>query len=293
MRYRIKHITEYLYHSRVSHCYNMAHLTPRNTERQRCFGGDVSIAPGPASHSYRVDYFGNTAYHFEIQRPHDRLVITSTSEVETSAQMFDDLRSGISCRDARHVMFQSRNADVLMAREYLLNSPMVKASDELKAYADEVFADDKPLLLAVQELTHKIFTEFDYSPASTTIATPIQDVMATRKGVCQDFAHLMIGCLRSLGYAARYVSGYLETLPPPGQEKMVGADATHAWIQVFSPGEGWFEFDPTNDCMPAEQHIVTGWGRDFYDVTPLCGVIFGGGESPVLSVSVDVNRQIP
>lgn len=290
MHYRIKHITEYLYHSRVSHCFNMAHLTPRNTDRQRCLNSEVKVSPNPASYSYRVDYFENTAYHFEIQRPHSKLVITSNSEVETSVQGIQDVRQGISCRDARHVMYQSRNADVLMAREYMMDSPMVRVSEELKAYAEPVFEDDKPLLQAVQELTNKIFTEFEYSPASTTIATPLHEVMSIRKGVCQDFAHLMIGCLRSLGYATRYVSGYLETLPPPGQEKLVGADATHAWIQVFSPGEGWFEFDPTNDCMAGEQHIVTGWGRDFYDVTPLCGVIFGGGENPVLSVSVDVRR---
>ena len=291
MHYRVKHITEYLYHGRVSHCYNMAHLTPRNTSRQRCINSNVDVLPKPSSQSYRVDYFDNTAYHFEIQKPHNKLVITSTSEVQTATQPGAlDLHMGISCRDARHVMFQSRNADILMAREYLMDSPMVRASSELREYAEALFEDEKPLMVAVKELTSKIYTEFEYSPASTTIATPVHEVMATRKGVCQDFAHLMIGCLRSLGYAARYVSGYIETLPPPGQEKLVGADATHAWVEVFSPGEGWFEYDPTNDCMAHEQHIVTGWGRDFYDVTPLCGVIYGGGENPVLSVSVDVRR---
>lgn len=292
MRYRIKHITEYLYHSRVSHCYNMAHLTPRNTLRQQCLKSDVSVSPNPASCSYRVDYFDNTAYHFEIQRPHKKLVITSTSDVVTSEQQsVMDLSLGISCRDARHAMFQSKNPEVLLVREYMMDSPMIRASEALREYAAPLFEDEKPLLTSVMELTRKIYTEFDYSPAATTIATPIHEVMATRKGVCQDFAHLMIGCLRSLGYASRYVSGYLETLPPPGQEKLVGADATHAWVQVYSPGEGWFEYDPTNDCMAGEQHIITGWGRDFYDVTPLCGVIFGGGENPVLSVSVDVSRM--
>ncbi|MDF1763936.1 MAG: transglutaminase family protein, partial [Oleibacter sp.] len=128
------------------------------------------------------------------------------------------------------------------------------------------------------------------SPLATTIATPIAEVMANKKGVCQDFAHVQIGCLRALGYAAKYVSGYLETIPPPGQEKLVGADATHAWISVYSPGEGWFEFDPTNNCMAGEQHIITAWGRDFYDVTPLKGVIFGGGKAPLMDVSVDVAR---
>ena len=140
------------------------------------------------------------------------------------------------------------------------------------------------------ELTQRIYREFEYSPQSTTVATPLMEVLEKRKGVCQDFAHLQIACLRALGIPAKYMSGYLETLPPPGEEKLVGADASHAWVSVYSPTEGWFEFDPTNDCLATEQHIITAWGRDFFDVTPLKGVIFGGGENPVLNVSVDVAR---
>jgi transglutaminase-like putative cysteine protease len=289
--YRIRHTTEYVYHSRVSHCYNMAHITPRDTPRQQCLSSRVDVLPGAAYTSNRMDYFGNTAYHFEIQKPHKKLVITSTSDVRTSSQnMTGELDMGVSCRDARNAMKTSTDLDVLLAREYLMDSPMIKASEPLREYAEALFEDDKPLVTAALDLTRKIFAEFKYSPTATTIATPIHEVLETRKGVCQDFAHLQIGCLRSLGFAARYVSGYLETLPPPGQEKLVGADATHAWLSVFVPGEGWIEYDPTNDCMAHEQHIVTGWGRDFFDVTPLCGVIFGGGADPVLRVSVDVSR---
>jgi transglutaminase-like putative cysteine protease len=289
--YRVRHITEYLYQSRVSHCYNMAHVTPRSTSRQDCLSSRVDVSPTANTGSTRVDYFGNRAYHFEIQKPHKKLIITSVSEVRTNPQRSaPELELGINCKEARESMNLSLDPDVLFAREYVMDSAMIKASSELEVYARDLFNDDKPLLTAVMELTTRIFEEFDYSPAATTIATPISEVMETKKGVCQDFAHLQIGCLRSLGFAARYISGYLETLPPPGQEKLVGADATHAWLAVYIPGEGWVEFDPTNNCMAHEQHVVTAWGRDFYDVTPLCGVIYGGGSHPTLNVSVDVAR---
>lgn len=292
MLYRIRHTTEYVYASRVSHCYNMAHVTPRTSRRQQCLSSRVDVLPTANFSSQRTDYFGNQAYHFEIQKPHKKLVITSTSDVRTESQAYaPDLDLGISCRDARLAMQSSRDPEVLLAREFLMDSAMIKSAPELADFARDLFTDDKPLLSAVMELTSRIFTDFEYSPASTTIATPLQEVMANRKGVCQDFAHLQIAILRSLGFAARYVSGYLETLPPPGQEKLVGADATHAWLSVYVPGEGWFEYDPTNNCMAHEQHIITAWGRDFYDVTPLCGVIYGGGQNPVLRVAVDVTRM--
>lgn len=291
MRYRVKHITEYQYASRVSHCYNMAHLMPRNSRRQKCLSTHLDIHPGAAFNVKREDYFGNWAHHFEIHHPHKKLRIIATSEVETREQVsMMDLDLGVTCAQARELMCYGTDLETLMAREFMLDSAMVRNSDELRDYASGVFTDDKPLLKATLELTQKIFRDFKYNPLATTIATPIADVMANREGVCQDFAHVQIGVLRALGFAAKYVSGYLETLPPPGQEKLVGADASHAWISVYAPGEGWFEFDPTNNCMVGEQHIITAWGRDYFDVTPLCGVIFGGGENPVLSVSVDVAR---
>jgi len=168
---------------------------------------------------------------------------------------------------------------------------MIKTASSLHEYARSSFASNRPLLSAVRELTERIYTDFTYDPESTSIATPLDEVLQNKRGVCQDFAHLAIGCLRSLGFPARYVSGYLETLPPPGQEKLVGSDASHAWFAVFSPGEGWFEFDPTNNNMPAEHHITTAWGRDYGDVSPLKGVFFDGGKSQKLTVSVDVSRR--
>ena len=291
MRYRVKHITEYQYAGRVSHCYNMAHLMPRNCQRQQCISSQLDILPGSAFNVRREDYYGNWAHHFEIHQPHEVLKIVATSDVETRTQAsVIDLELGVTCGQAREMMATSRDSDTLLAREFLLDSPMVSVNDELKNYAAPFFADDKPLMTAVKDLTAAIYRDFKYSPASTTVATPINEVMQTRAGVCQDFAHVQIGCLRAMGFAAKYVSGYLETLPPPGQPKMVGTDASHAWLSVYAPGEGWFEFDPTNNCIAAEQHIITAWGRDYFDVTPLCGVIFGGGKQPLLSVSVDVMR---
>lgn len=291
MKYKIKHITEYLYGDRVSHCFNVAHMIPRTTMRQKCLNAQIKVNPDTAYCSKRQDYFGNIAYHFEIQRPHKKLVITASSEVNTDAQRSEpELDLGVSCEQARELLINSKNPETLLAREYLLDSSMIKSMEALRDYARLSFTDDRPLLSCVRDLTHRIFTDFEYCPESTTIATPLEEVLTHRKGVCQDFAHLQIACLRAMGFPAKYVSGYIETLPPPGQEKLVGTDASHAWISVYSPNEGWFEFDPTNDCLAGEQHIITAWGRDYFDVTPLRGVIYGGGETPIMSVSVDVAR---
>ncbi|WP_188150779.1 transglutaminase family protein [Teredinibacter waterburyi] len=291
MRYRIRHTTEYKYSARVANCYNLAYMVPRSSLRQTCDKNSISISPQPAFSNRQEDYFGNISHHFEIQQPHKNLVITAESEVDVNPQHSSlNMDFGITCAEAKQILAKSKSLDVLLAREYMLDSSMVRASDELREYAAPSFTDDRPFVSAVADLTKRIFTEFTYSPEATTIATPLSEVLQTRKGVCQDFAHLQVGCLRSLGFPAKYVSGYIETLPAPGTEKLVGTDATHAWISVYSPTEGWFEFDPTNDQICGEQHIITAWGRDYFDVTPLRGVIFGGGDNPILNVSVDVAR---
>lgn len=292
MIYRIEHTTTYEYAAHVSHCYNLAHLIPRNSRRQRLLTNHISISPSSSNASSREDYFGNIAHHFEIQTAHTRFSINSLSTVDTQAQHSAlELDFGTSCAEARRLLSTPDSPDTLLAREFVLNSPMAQYSAALRDYAAPLFSDNRPLLSAVMALTQKIYQEFDYSPEATTVSTPIADVFASRKGVCQDFAHLQIACLRSLGYPAKYVSGYIETLPAPGTQKLVGTDASHAWISVYSPGEGWFEFDPTNNCLAGEQHIITAWGRDYVDVTPLRGVIYGGGEAPILSVAVDVRRS--
>lgn len=292
MKYRVRHITEYTYGAPVSLCYNMAHLLPRDTRNQRCINQKVQINPPPVYQSSNEDYFGNQTFYFSIEEAHKKLVIDVSTDFEIMASHVqqEHLNHTMTCGELRQLLAQPNTPELRMAKEYLLDSPQIQSSNDLKDYALSTFADNAPLLQATLAFTHKIFTEFTFDPNTTTVATPLEQVLKQRSGVCQDFAHLAIGCLRSVGIPARYMSGYLETLPPPGQEKLVGADASHAWFSIFIPDLGWVEFDPTNDLMPSEQHIVTAWGRDYSDVTPLQGVIFEGGGYQELSVSVDVRR---
>lgn len=292
MKYSVRHLTQFDYDSKVNTCYNRAHLLPRETLFQVASNSRIVIHPTPITGNRRVDYFGNRLYHFSIQESHERLSIQVTTDITLKKQrsnFSEQLGYGNTCGEVLNQL-NNANVETLYAREFLLNSPMIKKRESLAEYARDCFSPDKTFLSAVMDLNHKIFTEFDFDPGVTTVATPLEEVLEHKHGVCQDFAHLAIGCLRSLGYAARYISGYLETLPPPRQEKLVGADASHAWFSVYSPGEGWLEFDPTNDSIPTFQHIVTAWGRDYSDVSPLRGVIFGGGAGQSLSVSVDVER---
>ena len=262
IRFLVKHVTHYKYSARVTRCYNLANVIPRDTARQHCVKNRISLSPLAATTHKRTDYFGNRTFHFEIQKPHNELIITAESEVEiTVKDQALNLDLGISYHEALETLGKANTQDTIEAREFLLNSPMIECSEALADYARPSFARDRSLKSCVSELTTRIFNEFDYDPQFSTIATPLTEVLKHKKGVCQDFAHLQVGCLRSMGIPAKYVSG-------------------------------WFEFDPTNDVLADSdgQHIVTAFGRDYYDVTPVKGVIFGGGESPVLSVSVDVSR---
>ena len=291
MRFRVRHVTHYKYASRVSHCYNLANVIPRDTERQRCLKNRIIVSPTPAVTHKRNDYFGNKTFHFEIQKPHTELVITADSEIQISDRDRElNLDLGESYGNALEFLETNTTRTAIEAREFLLNSPMVERSEALADYARPSFHPDNSLKSCVNDLTTRIFNDFAYDPGFTSIATPLDEVLAHKRGVCQDFAHLQVGCLRSMGIPAKYVSGYIETLPKPGQEKLVGADATHAWVAYFCPEEGWVEFDPTNNTLAKSQHIVTAFGRDYLDVTPVKGVIFGGGEGPILQVSVDVSR---
>ncbi|MEO9655957.1 transglutaminase family protein [Marinomonas sp.] len=293
MRYRVRHITEYTYGAPVSLCYNMAHLLPRDTHNQLCLNQKVQINPPPVYQSESQDYFGNQTFYFSIQEAHKKLVIDVTTDFEVTPLDHKKTLADhpITCGELRALFANPNTPELRVAKEYVLDSPQIKSSAELNAYADEIFSDEQPVLSAALAFTNKIFTEFTFDPNATTVATPLEQVLEQRSGVCQDFAQLAIGCLRSVGLPARYMSGYLETLPPPGQEKLVGADASHAWFAVFIPSLGWVEFDPTNNIMPSDQHIVTAWGRDYSDVTPLQGVIFEGGSNQQLAVSVDVRRS--
>ena len=297
MKFCVTHKTHYLYQQPVSLCYNRSHVIPRETLYQHPGNSRISILPVPSSGNRRIDYFGNRSYHFAIDTPHTELsinVVTNISIDPQRNQSVGGLEYGVTCSQVRAALTDNISPIIenLYAREFMLNSPMINASALLADFARPFFTDNRPFLSAVSDLNSAIFNGFKYESGATQVATPIEEVMRHRKGVCQDFAHIAIGCLRSLGFASRYVSGYLETLPPPGQKRLVGADATHAWFAVYSPGEGWFEFDPTNNSTPAEQHIVTAWGRDYSDVSPLRGVVFGGSGKQQLKVSVDVARVI-
>jgi len=290
MKYRVTHITRYSYSEPVSLCHNLAHLKLRVQPGQRCSSSQVRIEPFPSVAREFRDYFGNQVNYFAVQQAHQELTVTAVSEAEvTPLPLSTAVATAQPWEMVGEILDQGTSGELLEARLFALDSPYIKASDALRDYALNSFSPERPFLEGVSELMTRIYSEFTYDPHFTDIATPLDEVLAHRRGVCQDFAHFAIGCLRSLGLPARYVSGYLETLPPPGKPKLRGADASHAWFSVYLPGVGWLDFDPTNDKMPGEQHITTAVGRDFGDVTPVKGVLYGGGEH-VLHVSVDVER---
>jgi transglutaminase-like putative cysteine protease len=302
MKYRITHTTRYNYSQAVELCQNEARLQPRDFWRQQCLSTRFEITPEPIDFHERIDYFGNHLAYFAIKQAHKQLTVTAISEVMIfPEQQTLDLFNQLSWEQAQSLLqetsmqgqsqdqMQDQVLDLLDARQYALDSPMVTTGFELGSYAQPSFLPNRPLVEVVRDLMQRIHNDFTYDPSFTTIATPLSDVLNHRRGVCQDFAHLAIGCLRAYGIAARYVSGYVETRPAPGKQRIVGADASHAWFAVFIPGVGWLEFDPTNNTVPLDQHITLAWGRDYADVTPLKGIAYGGGLH-TLSVSVDVLR---
>ena len=291
MKYRVTHSTKYNYSGNVTLCHNVAHLLPRTTQQQTCRISELKISPLPVAVNEWSDLFGNRQASFSIQLPHTELIVTAISEVEVSSSgsLLNDAFP-TAWEQAIDYMQTASDPETIDARMYVLESEFIEFSDEVRNYTDTSFTPGRPLFEAVEDLMHRIYKEFDYVPGFSSIATPLGEVLKHRKGVCQDFAHLAIACLRMQGLAARYVSGYLETIPPAGKPRLVGADASHAWFSVFVPHQGWIDFDPTNAKIPAEQHITVAWGRDYADVAPLKGVIFGGGDKNKLKVSVDVER---
>ncbi|WP_028022306.1 transglutaminase family protein [Enterovibrio calviensis] len=292
MKYKVQHTTTYSYNSPVTLCYNMAHLVPRDTDNQRCFNRLVKVSPTPVYQRESEDYYGNKTLYFSIQQPHRTLTIDVVSYLDVQPTQWQSLISShtLTCGELRRFFAEGATEEARMAVEYSLDSLQIQRSETLKAFVSELFVDDKPVLQSASELTSKIFTDFTFDPTATDVTTPPEHVLKQKRGVCQDYAQLAIGCLRSVGLAARYMSGYIETLPPEGQERLVGADASHAWFAIFIPDLGWVEFDPTNNIVASDQHIVTGWGRDYADITPLQGVVFEGGDTHSLSVAVDVLR---
>lgn len=287
MRLRVNHRTLYQYGAPVTTSHHEARISPRESEHQRTVSHDIQITPAPSVRRRRVDYFGNRTLHFSLSEPHRSLDVVATSVVDVVAPLPNDASRTPPWEGVVERLRTDRRRDVLDAYETTFESPFVKNVPGLEEYARPSFGAGRPILEAVRDLTSRIHDDFTYDPRATDVSTPLEDVLSKRTGVCQDFAHLMIGCLRAYGLSARYVSGYLLTRPPPGKPRLVGADASHAWVATWLPEHGWVDLDPTNDLVPGEEHVTVAVGRDFDDVTPLRGVILGGGQHSV-EVFVDV-----
>jgi len=290
MRYRVSHTTAYHYSEPASLSQNELCLQPKQTAWQRLEEWQLKIDPAPQYQRLREDFFGNGIRIFMIQHPHNELVVSATSTVVTLPRPPITPDQTPPWEMVARRLADNATHEDLAASQYRFASPFSLLTPDIEAYSRQSFTAGRPTLEGAIDLMHRIFREFTYEKDATTIETPVDQVLKERKGVCQDFSHLMISCLRALGLPARYVSGYLESLPPPGKAKLQGADASHAWLSLYLPDAGWIDLDPTNNLLPGEQHITVAWGRDYADVTPVKGVVMGGG-SHTMSVMVDVTRQ--
>lgn len=287
MKYQVKHVTKYDYSEPVTLSHNLARLRPREYELQKCLSHELSVTPDPQERAGWQDYFGNHTDYFALQQSHRELTVVAESVVEVFAPPAMGSAVTASWEESRDELNASQDPRTIAAREFCFDSPHVAANADLVEYALPSFNHGYSLFDCCLHLAQRIHYEFEFRPGSTTVDTPVAEVLKTRRGVCQDFAHLQIGCLRSLGLAARYVSGYLVTIPPPGMQRLQGADVSHAWVSVYIPGRGWVDFDPTNGIVPSGQHVTIAWGRDYDDIGPIRGVLVGG-RCQQLHVSVDV-----
>ena len=292
IRYHVLHETRYDYGSPVSLSQQQLHLSPRILAWQRVEEQCIDIDPAPTWRRDGQDAFGNPVTWVAFHAPHEALVIRSVMTVAVAPHLPGDLEDSLpweSVRDRLAYDATEPRPEDLDATRFLFESPHVRVKHELAAYAADCFPPGTPVLVGARRLMAKIFDEFEFDPEATTVSTPVLEVLENKRGVCQDFAHLMIACLRALGLAARYVSGYLLTRPPPGKPRLIGADASHAWVSVYAPGHGhdWVDFDPTNNLLPNTEHITLSFGRDFSDISPLRGIILGGGGTePDVAVTV-------
>ena len=276
MTYRILHTTTYRYKHTISFGNHVVYLTPRTYAQHRCTWHDLQVTPIPATRSERDDYYGNHVIFFTVQEPHDELRIEARSMVTIDADAVVWPAHAPAWDDVARELPKDLSAAGLEAYQFVFESPRIRRSEEFAAYAAPSFAPGRPLTEAVLDLTARIYREFKFDSKATNVRTPAEEVLRQRKGVCQDFAHLQIACLRSLNLPARYVSGYLRTYPPPGRPRLIGADASHAWVSVYCPDAGWLDVDPTNNLVPSRSHVTLAWGRDYGDVSPVRGVILGG-----------------
>lgn len=280
-RYRIKHLTTYEYAEPVSICQNVAHLSIRVCPRQEADPSILLISPEPAVIEEKLDYFGNPVHFFAVQEPHRQLRVEAEHHVAIAIPTTPEAAATPVWETVRDRLTHDRSPEWLEAYGFVFDSRYVIAGPRYADYAAASFSPGRPILAAALDLIHRVHAEFVYDPRATTVATPVAEVFEKRRGVCQDYAHFVLACLRSLGLAARYVSGYLATDPPEGQGPLIGADAGHAWLSVFCGEAGWVDLDPTNDMIPGDRHILMAWGRDYEDVSPLKGVILGGGNHTV------------
>lgn len=285
--YEVSHRTFYRYSIPVSLSHHVLHLTPRPCANQICHRATLRITPTPTAQASGRDYFGNPVAFITLQHQHKELTLHAKSVIEVVPRMLPDPAATPVWEWLFDDLARDTSEEGLDAIQYAFESPQTRASDEIRAYAKVSFPPGRPLLEGALDLTQRINQDFAFDTTATTVSTPVEDVLRSRRGVCQDFAHLQIACLRSLRLPARYVSGYILTHPPEGGEKLIGADASHAWLSVWCPGYGWIDLDPTNDVMVSLEHITLAWGREYSDISPVSGAIFGGGAHSV-QVGVDV-----
>jgi len=290
MKYQVTHKTTYQYSAATPLSFNQVRLQPRSFDRQNCLHFSLTTNPSSTHRQDRTDFFGNALSFLSIQENHLKLQVISESLTEVQPFFIPEEYKNIPWETVKSDFEKSNSLEQAKIQQFIFDSPFVKRAPELTQYAMPSFPAGKPFFEGVQNLIERIYQDFSYIPNSTTTRTTLLEVIQSKKGVCQDFAHLGIGCLRSLGFPARYVSGYLETSPPPGKEKLVGSDASHAWISVPIPYFGWIDFDPTNNTVVSDRHITVAWGRDYGDVMPLNGIYWGKG-TQVLNVAVDVARK--
>lgn len=283
MLYHVTHKTIYDYGDTVPECFNIVRLSPRPIFDQRCLKHSLLIQPQPDDLVQREDFFGNHIEQFSLHVPHQSLSVTAINHVEVTRREYPSFEQ----TPAWEKIAQLDARVDLETAHYSRNSPRIRPCPSIAEYARISFEPNRPIAEAALDLTRRIFEDFEFDPHATTVSTPVEEVFHKRAGVCQDFAHFQIACFRSLNLPARYVSGYLRTIPPPGKERLIGADASHAWASLYCGQAGWFDFDPTNNLVPETDHITIGWGRDYSDVCPFQGVFTGGGQT-IMKVSVDV-----
>jgi transglutaminase-like putative cysteine protease len=292
VKYRITHSTTYTYTEAVPICHNQVYLTPRDLPHQTCRLHRLVIKPHPPTLGKRWDYFGNQLNCFSLHEGHHRLTVTAHSKVTVRSRPARNPAESPPWEQVADSLRHDTSPAGLDAYQFVFDSPHIAASAELADYARSSFTPGRPILEAVLDLTSRIHADFRYDTTATTVHTPLSEVFRIRRGVCQDLAHVQIGCLRSIGLAARYVSGYVRTHAPPGRARLVGADASHAWLALYCGPLGWVDIDPTNDLIPSADHITLAWGRDYGDVCPIKGLYIGGGQH-TMSVNVDVTPISP